>query len=185
MNIKRINKINFGLLLITFMVSCSLIPENKAFDKNLDTDPAIQAKYHREWLENTKDITDINRYTGNSKLFGVGALNIELLFKDAGDLWNSTLDFGSDAHLFYKLLYNENKSQYPYSFIDGKTALMVYPIYGNSDLGEGALHIIRVSNNTIYRGSNPKIGLGALKNWDKKTFPSIADDKWELLADKP
>ena len=169
MNIKKINtinKINLGwLLLVAFTISCSLIPDPPTLSESVDISPEIQARYATSWAELIKDIHEDNKWQGRANIWGGGSLDMHFWFKD-GDLWDYMDTVDPDKH--YVLHIPVSKlGTFPAHFVDEKTAIMYMPSSASPKL-YGALYVVRISNDIIYRTRNAR-GFANIANWDGKS----------------
>ncbi|MDK2819111.1 MAG: hypothetical protein KFW21_06660 [Spirochaetota bacterium] len=154
----------FGFFLLA---NCSLSADNSQIIRTIITvnsDPTIQAQYKDEWTDITSSIDKNNPYAGRANIWGGGLLSMHFWF-EKGDLWDYMDNIDPNKkYILHTLVNNHTLGKEKNSFIDGKTAIMVMPASASPKLS-GALYIVRISNNTIYR-TKSEWGFAFIDAWD-------------------
>ena len=151
------------LLALFLLANCTLIPINERIVEppnfvTINTDSTIQAQYKAEWMTLTSAIDKNNAYTGSSDIWGGGELDLNIWFQE-GDLWDYMDAFNPEnPYVLHSLVEN--------SFIDGNTAIMAMHPKASTVLA-GALYVVRISNETIYR-TYDEWGFDFQNKWDGK-----------------
>ena len=151
------------LLAFFLLANCTTIPTDERIIEppnfvTINTNPTTQAQYKAEWLALTSTIDENNAYIGEADIWGGGDLDLHLWFEE-GNLWDFMNAFNPDRkYVLHTLVENR--------FIDGNTAIMAMP-YSASPVLSGALYVVRISNETIYR-TEDEWGFDFQNKWDGK-----------------
>ncbi|MGL5956523.1 MAG: hypothetical protein ACRC0X_08000 [Brevinema sp.] len=169
------------LLLLLIFVSCSIQNQDtdsiqNQYTENINQNPQIQEQYKQAWLALTKDITESSPYTGKADIWGGGAMQLDFVFDEKGNLLNN-FDWEPDKYYELHSLISQESKFINSSFLDERTAIVFMPDSATSSpIMAGSVYVLRLSNETLYR-TKSAYGFDHIETWD-----GIAVDTKDLVA---
>ncbi len=149
-------------------------------DGNIILDESKQAEYYKEWLENTKDITE-QSYAGRPDLWGGGEISVYLWFdNDSKELWYDMVNLAITKEPAY---YLASEKEGKLAFLDGHTAIM-YLTATTSGQMYNTIFIVRVLDDKIYRTENAWGWGEKITTWDGLTIPEEELSKLVVVNEK-